>query len=282
MTVAGNVLLLARGAQGSTVATALRGGAAWCFVPWSCSTHHRTRLPVRPLRAHISTHKGLAPQKAKDILKKAQAVCFDVDSTVCAEEGIDVLAEFLGQGQAVADLTAKAMGGTVLFQDALQGRLDLIKPSRAHFADCIAKHPATLSNGVKQFIDILHKRGTAVYLVSGGFRLMIEPVADRLSIPHHRIYANTVLFKEDGTYKGFDPQEPTSRDGGKPAVVKSLKERFGYVDVVMIGDGATDMQARPPADAFVGYGGVTVRENVAKGADWFVYNFQELIDVVKS
>jgi len=38
---------------------------------------------------------------------QSQAVCFDVDSTVCAEEGIDVLAEFLGQGQAVADLTAK-------------------------------------------------------------------------------------------------------------------------------------------------------------------------------
>lgn len=53
MTVAGNVLLLARGAQGSTVATALRGGAAWCFVPWSCSTHHRTRLPVRPLRVRF-------------------------------------------------------------------------------------------------------------------------------------------------------------------------------------------------------------------------------------
>ena len=25
-------------------------------------------------------------------------------------------------------------------------------------------------------------------------------------------------------------------------MVKSLKERFGYVDVVMVGDGATDMQ----------------------------------------
>lgn len=36
-----------------------------------------------------------------------QAVAFDVDSTVCAEEGIDVLADFLGQGEAVADLTAK-------------------------------------------------------------------------------------------------------------------------------------------------------------------------------
>ena len=37
------------------------------------------------------------------------------------------------------------------------------------------------------------------------------------------------------------PSLPTG-DGGKPAVIKSLKERFGYVDVVMVGDGATDMQ----------------------------------------
>ena len=38
-----------------------------------------------------------------------QAVAFDVDSTVCAEEGIDVLADFLGQGEAVAELTAKCV-----------------------------------------------------------------------------------------------------------------------------------------------------------------------------
>lgn len=35
---------------------------------------------------------------------------------------------------------------------------------------------------------------------------MIQPVADMLSIPHSRIYANTLLFNNDGTYKGFDPQ----------------------------------------------------------------------------
>lgn len=42
-----------------------------------------------------------------------QAVAFDVDSTVCAEEGIDVLADFLGQGKAVAELTAKYVGVVV-------------------------------------------------------------------------------------------------------------------------------------------------------------------------
>ena len=39
---------------------------------------------------------------------------------------------------------------------------------------------------------------------------------------------------------------------------------------MMIGDGATDMQARPPADLFVGYGGVVQRQVVKEGADLFV------------
>jgi phosphoserine phosphatase len=30
----------------------------------------------------------------------------------------------------------------------------------------------------------------------------------------------------------------------------------------MVGDGATDMQAKPPADAFIGFGGIAVREKV--------------------
>lgn len=54
MTVAGSMLLLARGARGSTVAcAALRGGVASCFVPASSSTNQSVRLPVRPLRVRI-------------------------------------------------------------------------------------------------------------------------------------------------------------------------------------------------------------------------------------
>jgi len=41
------------------------------------------------------------------ILRTCQAVCFDVDSTVIPEEGIDELAAFKGVGEAVADLTKK-------------------------------------------------------------------------------------------------------------------------------------------------------------------------------
>ena len=48
----------------------------------------------------------------------------------------------------------------------------------------------------------------------------------------------------------------------------------------MIGDGVTDLEARPPADMFIGYGGVVVRDRVKKEADWFVTDFNVLIDAL--
>jgi phosphoserine phosphatase len=50
----------------------------------------------------------------------------------------------------------------------------------------------------------------------------------------------------------------------------------------MFGDGATDMQARPPAEAFIGYGGVVVRDAVKIGADWFIMDFSEIISELES
>ena len=44
---------------------------------------------------------------ARQAILNAQAVCFDVDSTVCTYEGIDVLAEFKGVGDEVAELTRR-------------------------------------------------------------------------------------------------------------------------------------------------------------------------------
>lgn len=40
-------------------------------------------------------------------------------------------------------------------------------------------------------------------------------------------------------------------------------------------------QAKPPAEAFIGYGGVAVREAVRDGADWFVNDFGPLIETLK-
>lgn len=41
-------------------------------------------------------------QQAKTVWRKADAVCFDVDSTVIMDEGIDELAAFCGRGKEVS------------------------------------------------------------------------------------------------------------------------------------------------------------------------------------
>ena len=217
---------------------------------------------------------------AKEAIKKADAICFDVDSTVITEEGIDVLATSLGVGDAVSKLTASAMGGTTLFQNALKARLDLIKPSIENLENIQKEHPLQFTPRLEELIEILHKKRKNIYLVSGGFRQMINPIALQLGISVSNIYANNLFFTEDGEYNGFDTNEPTSKDGGKAKVIQDLIDKYDYKCVIMIGDGATDMQARPPAKAFIGYGGIIEREKVKNGADWFIKDFNEILSIL--
>lgn len=86
---------------------------------------------------------------AKQVIEGTDVVCFDVDSTVIQEEGIDELAEFCGKGQEVANLTKEAMGGSMTFQEALRRRLDIIKPTQAQIKEFLAKKPCTMSSGIE-------------------------------------------------------------------------------------------------------------------------------------
>ena len=139
-----------------------------------------------------------------------------------------------------------------------------------------------ISPGVAELFDALRANGKTVYLVSGGFRQMIAPVAERLGVPTENIFANNILFDEAGEYESFDPTEFTSKAGGKAEAVKHIKAKFGHGTMAMVGDGATDLESRAPggADVFVGYGGVQQREAVMEGADWFVTDFDKFIEVV--
>lgn len=52
----------------------------------------------------------------------------------------------------------------------------------------------------RELVALLFSRNVAVYLVSGGFSQLIEPVAEALGIPKDNIYANQILFNEKGEF----------------------------------------------------------------------------------
>jgi phosphoserine phosphatase len=218
-------------------------------------------------------------QSTLSVLSELDGICFDVDSTFCKDESIDELADFLGVGEVVKSLTAQAMGGNVLFQDALATRLNAMNPSKRDVEKFLREHPHVLSDGIPELLDVLARRGVKVFLVSGGFRQIIEPLADSLGIPVSHVFANNLLFDDEngGSYAGFDPEEFTSRSGGKREAVVHIKEAFGLNSIAMVGDGATDAEAKDSdgAKLFIGYGGTVFRENVAERADWYVMEIAE-------
>lgn len=236
------------------------------------------------MQAATSASPRLTPSsEVLQLLRTAQGVAFDVDSTLCEDESIDELADFIGSGAAVAELTKRAMGGTMTFQESLAARLDLMSVSKSQVAAFLKQHPPRLSKGIPELIMALQRRGQKVFLVSGGFRPIINPIAQMLNIPLSHVYANTILYNDDGSYRGFDANEMTSRSGGKAAAVQSIKSIHNLETMAMIGDGATDLEARQPggADLFIGYGGTVARENVAAAADWFVYDITNILDALE-
>ncbi|KAI9560732.1 hypothetical protein GHT06_011684 [Daphnia sinensis] len=215
-----------------------------------------------------------------ELLKKADAVCFDVDSTVCIGEGIDDLAFRCGKEEQVKELTCLAMCGNLDFRESLKLRLNIIQPHHHHVRKLAEEQPLKITPHVQNLINTLHFLNKKPYLISGGFDTLILPVAQELGIPKENVYANRLKFYYDGSYAGFDEDQPTSRSGGKNIVIQTIREKFDHSIIIMIGDGITDMEACPPADAFIGFGGNVVREVVKANTSWFVTDFQDLIKVL--
>lgn len=100
------------------------------------------------------THKrsvscDATPERVKALWRTADAVCFDVDSTITPIEGIDEIAAFCGVGKEVSEWTKQAMGGNLPFKTCLRERLDIIRPTRTQTETFMKTHPPALTKGIK-------------------------------------------------------------------------------------------------------------------------------------
>lgn len=195
-------------------------------------------------------------------------ICFDFDSTLSRIEGIDELAERLGQGEAIAKLTDAAMNGEVPLEAVYGQRLDLIKPDRAAIDWLAERYLCEIVDGVDELFARLRADSREVYIISGGIRQSILPMAAFLNVPESRVHAVDVFFNEDGTYIDFDRDSVLARAGGKAEICTRLQQNG--LSLAMVGDGNTDLEAKQAGACFIGFGGVVDRPKVREHADYFV------------
>jgi phosphoserine phosphatase len=190
-------------------------------------------------------------------------VIFDCDSTLSAVEGIDELAG--PHREASSALTNAAMRGELRLEDVYGRRLELIRPSRAQIEALGRLYVERLVPDARETIAALRAEGIAVRIVSGGLLPAVRAVARAVDVPDEHVAAVDVWFDPRGAFAGWDSHSPLASSFGKRAQL----ERWNGMPrpVMIVGDGITDLEARPPADIFVAFAGISARDPVLAGAD---------------
>ena len=219
--------------------------------------------------------------KISEKIKNADIFCFDVDSTVLNNEGIDQLSKYLNLDERVSEITNITMNGDMSFEESLDMRLNIIKPSVNDIKSFIDANLLEFTDGIIDFIQLLQKNGKIIYLISGGFESLILPYAKILNIPKENVIANRFIHNSlTGEYMTFDKTSFTSKSGGKKEALQSIKNKYEKCSIIMIGDGVTDLEAKTEAELFIGFGGIVERKIVKDNSDCFIKSFHELSDIM--
>lgn len=207
---------------------------------------------------------------------RGKLLFLDCDSTLSTIEGIDELARARGPEvfQQVVALTDAAMNGEFPIGEVFPRRMELIRPDRA-LADQVAQqYIATVEPGAQKAIEDARAQGWTPVILSGGFAPLIEPLARELGIQH--VEAVPLSFHADGAYETFDALYPTTRNGGKPEVIREWIAAMHPEQTMMIGDGISDLETKGIVDRFIAYTGVVAREKVIANADASISRWSEL------
>jgi phosphoserine phosphatase len=196
---------------------------------------------------------------------------FDVDSTLVTIEGIDVLAD--GNTE-IPKLTDAAMNGEIPLDQVYAKRLEMIRPSKDRVEQLGATYVQSLVKGAKETIAALQENGVIVHLVTAGIEQAIRPLADALNL--RNVHAVKLSFDANGNYADFDRRTFLTRTGGKELVVRDIRAR-SHGKAAFIGDGISDLEAKPAVDLFIGFGGVVVRPRVKENADVYVTDLRDVL-----
>ena len=195
---------------------------------------------VQKLLAVVAiSHKiDLAVEQGSGMRSAKRLVMLDMDSTLIAQEVIDLLAAKAGMAKEVSAITEKAMAGEMDFHQSLQERVSLLAGLDESMISMV-RSEITLTHGAEKLIQTLHLKGHKVGVVSGGFIDVIEPILKDLEIDFYQANKLQVL---NGKLTGKIEGAIIDRSAKLEALITFARnEGVPMSQTVAIGDGANDL-----------------------------------------
>ena len=180
----------------------------------------------------------IAFQQDSIFRRNRRLVVFDMDSTLIDAEVIDELAKAAGVGDAVAEITERAMRGELDFKASFRERMALLKGLPISTLQQVGES-LRLTEGAETLIAQLRRLGYKTAILSGGFTYFAEQLQQRLGIDY--VYANA-LPVVDGLVTG-EVQEPIVDGQRKAELLRQLAQQEGISleQTIAVGDGANDL-----------------------------------------
>ena len=175
----------------------------------------------------------------KEKYRKKRLLVADMDSTIIEQESLDELADEVGCGKKISQITKKAMEGKLEFEQALTLRVGYLKGTPISTINKVIINRITLSPGARTLISTMRKNNVYTALISGGFTHFTTKIAQELGFNESK--ANQFEIRNEkltGVVKS-----PILGKEAKVDFIRTLTKKFGLssIDVIAVGDGANDI-----------------------------------------
>ncbi|MCG7593851.1 phosphoserine phosphatase SerB [Mycobacterium sp. PSTR-4-N] len=211
-------------------------------------------------RVAVDESVDIAVEDSSLSRRAKRLIVFDVDSTLIQGEVIEMLAARAGVEAKVAEITEAAMRGELDFEESLRERVATLAGLPAGVVDEVADQ-IELTPGARTTLRTLRRLGYHCGVVSGGFRQVIEPLAEDLMLD---FVAANHLEIVDGVLTGRVTGTVVDRPG-KAKALRDFAAAFGVPmeQTVAVGDGANDIDMLTAAGLGVAFNAKPALREVA-------------------
>lgn len=170
--------------------------------------------------------------------RRKRLLVADLEATVIENEMLDELADLAGLHPRVAAITARAMNGEIDFQAALQERVALLAGIEESVIEAAAAR-IRVRRGAAALVATMRRDGAVTALVSGGFTIFAERVAQALGFDH--VLANRLQVTAGRITGTVRPPIVTGEKKREALLALAAAHAIAIEETLAVGDGANDL-----------------------------------------
>ena len=215
-----------------------------------------------------------------------KSLFIDFDSTFVKVETIDEIARITLQDnpdkdlilKKISDITNQAMSGQMDFPTALEQRLQILSITDKTINKVTNEIKELISDSFYEHKDLIKDNASNIWIISGGFTDVIEPIVKSYGINKNHILANQFIFNGDKV-SGCDKDNFLFQDKGKIKAINSVETSNPRI---MIGDGYTDLEVylEGACEEFICYTENISRKTVLDNTKYSASSFGEILDIL--